>query len=247
MSNQSTATPVNPTPLTASILSAPESDDGQTAFTFELRFSEEFSLSYKTLRNHAFTDTGGTVEKARRLEPRGNVRWEITVMPDCDGQGAICTEDGSKLSNQLEVTVSGPGGWDRAREYRSVFGQQKRTAYMDEQGGRRDCCGGPPFLTGLAARADQLLSRSCSRLSAQLNRDAVAGWAFRPRPLGFTGSSPMNSAQENSDSCVSVAVGMVAAALNGHRLPAVVHGTSALICSHGGHRLGICGIAQGGC
>ena len=115
---------MNPTPLTASILSGPESHDGQTAFTFELRFSEEFSLSYVTLRNHAFAVTGGTVEKARRLEPPGNVRWEITVMPDgdgkvtitlpvttdCDADGAICTEDGSKLSNQLKVTVSGPGG-----------------------------------------------------------------------------------------------------------------------------------------
>ena len=123
-SPEATATPVNPTPLTASILSGPESHDGQTAFTFELRFSEEFSLSYLTLRNHAFAVTGGTVEKARRLEPPGNVRWEITVMPDgdgevtitlpvttdCDADGAICTEDGSKLSNQLKVTVSGPGG-----------------------------------------------------------------------------------------------------------------------------------------
>ena len=64
------------------------------------------------------------MEKARRLEPPGNARWEIPVMPDGDGevtitlpvttdcaaQGAICTEDGRKLSYQLEVTVSGPGG-----------------------------------------------------------------------------------------------------------------------------------------
>ena len=32
--------------------------------------------------------------------------------------------------------------------------------------------------------------------SAQSNRDAVAGFGFRLRPLGFTGSSAMNSAHE---------------------------------------------------
>ena len=29
---------------------------------------------------------------------------------DCDAQGAVCTNDGRKLSRQLEITVSGPGG-----------------------------------------------------------------------------------------------------------------------------------------
>ena len=54
-------------PLTATIHDAPDSHDGQSKFTFELRFSEEFGLSYKTLRDHAFTVTGGEVVKARRL------------------------------------------------------------------------------------------------------------------------------------------------------------------------------------
>ena len=102
----------------------PSSHDGSSTFTFELRFSEEFPLSYVTLRDHAFAVTGGEVTQARRLEPGKNVRWEITVTPgssadvaivlnattDCEADGAICTEDGRKLSNQLEVTVSGPGG-----------------------------------------------------------------------------------------------------------------------------------------
>ena len=110
--------------LTASAHDVPSSHDGSSTFTFELRFSEEFPLSYVTLRDHAFTVTGGEVTQARRLEPGKNVRWEITVTPgssadvaivlnattDCSAQGAICTEDGRKLSNQLEVTVSGPGG-----------------------------------------------------------------------------------------------------------------------------------------
>ena len=110
-----------PSPLTAYTEDVPESHDGQTVFTFELRFSEEFSISYRTLRDHAFTVTGGEVIKARRLEKGKNVRWEIHVRPDsandvtivlpattdCDAQGAVCTE-GRKLSNRLEMTVSGP-------------------------------------------------------------------------------------------------------------------------------------------
>ena len=115
-------------PLTASHHSEPESHDGETVFTFELHFSEEphADFSYKTLRDHAFTVTGGSVQKAQRLqkEPESNIGWRITVRPDgdgdvtivlpittdCSGAGAICTGDGRMLSNRLEFTVSGPTG-----------------------------------------------------------------------------------------------------------------------------------------
>ena len=33
----------------------------------------------------------------------------ITVQSGSHNQGAICTEDGRKFSNRLELTVSGPG------------------------------------------------------------------------------------------------------------------------------------------
>ena len=111
-------------PLTASAHGVPASHDGSAAFTFELRFSEEMPLSYKTLRDHAFTATGGEVVKARRLEKAKNLGWEITVQPsgnadvtvalpattDCSSEGAICTGDGRMLSNELTFTVNGPGG-----------------------------------------------------------------------------------------------------------------------------------------
>ena len=56
-------------PLTASVSNVPDSHDGSAAFTFELRFSEApvDDFSYKTLRDHAFTVTGGEVTVARRL------------------------------------------------------------------------------------------------------------------------------------------------------------------------------------
>ena len=109
-------------PLTASIQGQPSSHDGQADFTFELRFSEELPVSYLTLRDHAFTVTGGTVIKAQRLTQGSNIGWRITVTPDsdadvtvvlpvttdCDASGAVCTVDGRKLSNRNEFTVSGP-------------------------------------------------------------------------------------------------------------------------------------------
>ena len=112
---------VNP-PLTASARNVPSSHDGSAAFTFELRFSDELPLSYVTLRDHVFTVTGGSVTYVRRLAPPSNMRWEVHVTPDSDGSlvivlpvtgdceadGAICTEDGRRLSNRLEVTVNGP-------------------------------------------------------------------------------------------------------------------------------------------
>ena len=115
------------TPLTAAIHDAPESHDGQEDFTFELRFSEEPKEGFSdvTLRDHAFTVTGGTVAGARKLDGDSatpNIRWEITVSPDsnanvtvklpvtedCNTQGAICTDDGRALSSPLKFTVKGP-------------------------------------------------------------------------------------------------------------------------------------------
>ena len=110
--------------LTASAHDVPTAHDGSTTFTSEVRFTEtpREGFSYKTLRDHAFTVTGGEVVKARRLERGKNVRWEISVTPngdgtvtivlpattDCDADGAVCTDDGRMLSNRLDVTVPGP-------------------------------------------------------------------------------------------------------------------------------------------
>ena len=107
--------------LTAVASSVPGSHDGD--FTFELRFSEEpkENFSYKTMRDHAFTVTGGVVTKSRRLAPPSNVGWEVHIRPDgngtvtivlpvtadCTAEGAICTSDRRPLSNRLVVEVPG--------------------------------------------------------------------------------------------------------------------------------------------
>ena len=111
-------------PLTVSLENNPATHNGTDVFTFEIRFSEEFPLSFRTLKFHALQVTGGTVKKALRVDNSSDIHWRITVRPDangnvtivlpvtndCDDQGAICTRDGRKLSNGLEFTVVGPGG-----------------------------------------------------------------------------------------------------------------------------------------
>ena len=117
-----TAAPV--LPLTTSVtVSAPAIHDGSSEFTFEIEFSEEFGLSYVTLKTHAFNVTGGSVKRAQRTSKPSNIHWRITVKPastgdvtielpattDCNAEGAICAADGRKLSNRLNIAVSGPG------------------------------------------------------------------------------------------------------------------------------------------
>ena len=108
--------------LTASTHDVPQSHNGQDTFTFELEFSEEPDLSYKTLRDDGFTVTGGRVTYVRRLDPPSNIGWEVHVTPgsdeevtialnpttDCSVQGAICTQDGGKLSSGPLTSVPGP-------------------------------------------------------------------------------------------------------------------------------------------
>ena len=88
-----------------------------------LAFSENFPLSYVTLRDHAFIeDDNGPVTRAQRRVPGSNQTWTITVEPsgngaititlpettDCNDTGAICTGDGRKLSHSTSVSISGP-------------------------------------------------------------------------------------------------------------------------------------------
>ena len=109
--------------LTAAVYNSSTDHNGTDAFKFDLWFNQNIpGLSYKVLRSHAFTVTGGTVKNARRLNPPGNIRWEITVQPagndavavvlpmttDCLASGAICSSGSNMLSNRLEFNVPGP-------------------------------------------------------------------------------------------------------------------------------------------
>ena len=118
-------------PLRASFANVPAEHDGGTVFTFEVRFSEAFRLSYVTMRDDVLTVTNGRVTRAQRLDNphhehegmQPNRTWKISVRPDaasedvtivlpattsCDASGAVCTGDGRKLSNTESATVAGP-------------------------------------------------------------------------------------------------------------------------------------------
>ena len=111
-------------PLTARFENMPSEHDG-SEFTFELHFSENPEVSFRTLKNHAFTVDEGDVTRARRKNPQSaekNKAWTITVEPDgndtisltlpettsCSSNRAICTGDGRKLSHSTSATVAGP-------------------------------------------------------------------------------------------------------------------------------------------
>ena len=108
-------------PLTASFEDMPDTHDG-SAFTFEVHFSEEISISYVNMRDDVLNVSRGTVTKARRLNRPSNLSWEITVEPssngdvsialssttDCNAASAVCTSGGKALSSSLSATVTGP-------------------------------------------------------------------------------------------------------------------------------------------
>ena len=114
---------VEPAPLTTETSDKPESHNGTDAFTFRIAFSEDISISYTVFRDHSFETTNGSITRARRVNGSSSL-WEITVEPDsdadvtvvlpvttdCAAQGAVCTSEGRKLSNSVELTVAGPRG-----------------------------------------------------------------------------------------------------------------------------------------
>ena len=118
---QNTEVP-EPDPLTASFEDVPTEHDGSTVSTFRLRFSEDPAVSYKVLRDKAFSVSGGTVKKARRVDGRddlreihvkpettGEIRIELPATSDCEAASAICTADRRPLSNSQSATVQRAG------------------------------------------------------------------------------------------------------------------------------------------
>ena len=109
-------------PLTAQFLDLPDSHDGATEFTFKIRFSD-WLLTYESLnRFHLLEVEGGRVERAWWME-RDTRLWEVAIAPETTGDivirlpggrdclreaGAPCAMGGRRLSNTVEVTISGP-------------------------------------------------------------------------------------------------------------------------------------------
>ena len=127
-----------PAGLTASFEGLPAEHRGEGGFHFRVAFSEDIGISFRALREDAFTVTGGRVTGGKRVDGRRDL-FRMTVRPDADGDvtitlpegracgvsGAICTkgENRRQLTNSPSATVKGPAassaaaasGWpDRA-------------------------------------------------------------------------------------------------------------------------------------
>ena len=117
------AVPV-PTPLTGAFdeETLPDSHNGSTPFTLELFFNIEPSLDADAVTDHVLTITGGEVTEAEQTTTDSNLRWRITVQPDgtddvtitlpetadCAEDGAVCTQHGQMLSEEISETIAGP-------------------------------------------------------------------------------------------------------------------------------------------
>ena len=110
-----------PEPLTAAFGELPRGHGG-AAFTFDLTFSEEVDVDAETLRDHAFTVTGGSVTAVEQADAASTRSWRVTVTPSsaadavtialapkasCEDEGAICTADSRALSAAVEAEVPG--------------------------------------------------------------------------------------------------------------------------------------------
>ena len=90
-------------------------------FWVSFRFSEGITTHWPEFMEHSMAVTGGVVTSAVRSNNQGSF-WVIEITPDsyeedvvlslahdrsCTVPGAICTQDGRRLSNSLEYTVEG--------------------------------------------------------------------------------------------------------------------------------------------
>ena len=109
-------------PFTASFSGVPAEHDG-TAFDIRFHLSAEpAGLSYRTVQNGLFDVTGGSIEKASRLNAGKNNGWTLRIDPSgfgdvtvrvkpttaCDTAPGVCTADGRKLAGGLQVLIAGP-------------------------------------------------------------------------------------------------------------------------------------------
>ena len=115
--------PPGPAALTARFLDVPAEHDGESVFTFELRFAEEpEALSFRTVRDSLLAADGGTVKRAKRVTKGSNLAFRIHVKPagagdvtvtlrtppPCGQPGSVCTADGGSLAGGAVATIQGP-------------------------------------------------------------------------------------------------------------------------------------------
>ena len=100
----------------------PDAHNGSDLFKFRIRFGRSVNIGQAALRDDTMDITNASPTNAGRVPGQPGL-WEVTLQPqgkrdvtvvlpatrDCAHFAAVCTGDGRKMSNQLELTVPGPG------------------------------------------------------------------------------------------------------------------------------------------
>ena len=115
-------------PVTGHFQNFPTEHDWIEDFTFRIYFSEGVATTADALRDHVLSVTGGTVSGVEAVGDESRI-WALSVTPessepitvrieaglDCALPGAICSADGRRLFNRMELMVE-------AREYNPPTG-----------------------------------------------------------------------------------------------------------------------------
>ena len=105
-------------PVTGEFRQLPAEHDGHQRFSFRIHFSEGVTATAHALRHHVLSVSGGAVSSVRAVGSEGSI-WAVSVTPeghhpvtvgieadlDCPLSAAVCTEEGRRLYNRMELTV----------------------------------------------------------------------------------------------------------------------------------------------
>ena len=115
------STQLEASPLTASVESAPQAHDGQSAFRVRIKFSDDLAITPEAMRDEALLVSGGQLTDASPVGGQQDL-WELTIQPQgmgpvsimttlggtCQLEGDLCTADGRPLTTGLALQVAGP-------------------------------------------------------------------------------------------------------------------------------------------
>ena len=105
-------------PVTGYFRLFPPGHDGKEAFSFRIHFSEGVSTTADAMRDHVLSVSGGAISSVEEIGDEGRI-WAVTVIPEplnsvtveiendleCQLPAAICTGDGRRLFNRMELAV----------------------------------------------------------------------------------------------------------------------------------------------
>ena len=140
--------PQAPPALTARFVGMPAKHNAKNAIRFRVAFSENIGISFRSLREDAFTVSGGRVTGGKRVDGRRDL-FEMTVRPvsngdvtitlpagrKCGVSGAICTkgENRRKLTNAPSARVRGPAAAEQEPQQQEQPDQAAAAAQEPQQ------------------------------------------------------------------------------------------------------------------